>query len=63
MTDRCPAEYVTNAKSRLLGQIGTSIILMQKLLMSMERFLGVSLGFGILSFKNASEKYLRFTVT
>lgn len=50
-------------KIKLAGQTGTSIRLMQKVLMSMEKYLGVSLEFGTLSFKSASEIYLRFTVT
>lgn len=42
MTNRCQAEYAINVKTRLLQQIGTSIRLMQKLLMSVERFMSVT---------------------
>lgn len=31
MTNRCQAEYALNVKTRLLGQIGASIWLMQKI--------------------------------
>lgn len=47
-------------KIRWAGQTGTSVRLMQKVLMLMERYLGVSLEFGTSSFKSASEIYLRY---